>query len=466
MRDNLQDQFDKLLKHIDLTPPPGVWDRIETQLPGQPERQSGSGYRYAVALFFLLSNSLGFFLVYDRYLDNGGGDRLSRLQKIPDVGKPSNKSTTENPRKNPVKPAPNYFQTIIVPTNNNSVPELASVFSRAAHSHTWPKLAGSKPAIDIIQMASNGKPPVSGPAETDLTALGTAPLIKLSEYIPEIISERKRIRNNNLPEEPLLASAGIVPVRSHWHRHQVNTTLDPGNPMSLELSYLNDTAMDPERASLRKKRLDQFKTFDVVRGFHAGTFISLTNSWMSRKYDLLDHPGNRIDPKTYVGMAFGINAGYDINERWGLQFEFAIRNSKGLEFDEKCLYTGDVMHKQLRLWYMRFPLLVKYKLMQINRPSGRPIVLGVLAGPQVNVLYRKSLLVNNEKVPVSNVLINHADIGAIGGVDLDFYLHKNFFLTAGTRLSIASPLQRELPMTLQLGFTLQVNFRVPPKEKL
>jgi Outer membrane protein beta-barrel domain len=471
----------KLLENAEMRPSPGVWDRIEKNIPVRSARKTK--YKYAAAILFLVTSSVGTFMAFDHFLHPGGGDLKAASKKIQQNKYPINH------QKNPGLASDKSYTHTNVPTSNAAVNKpLPGVNNTSANAavpayNLQQAVEVRNPANKTVQIYSASGNMNSSVAAGAGLASDTDPVERsYSNTIPPVLTENAGTGNSisvtaslnrqeyNRIREEAEYLVSVEPVKSKPLPNTginilVSLLPEPKEPVEAIQEPSDKQSLLKAHADKQKhqQKMSQFKIYDVVRGFHIGAFFGFNSSWLTRKNDHREMEHNTIRSRVHIGTNYGVIIGYDYTERWGLQLELAIQSMQGMRYDEFCPIYG-LSHKQLNLGYLKIPLMVKYKLAQVNRPDKRPIVMSVLAGPQFSLLHKKELLVEGEPIPMNKSIINYTELGAQAGLDMDFYLHKNMYLTVGTRFGMNSPLQKSRPMSFQFGVLTQFNFRKPPRE--
>ncbi len=175
-----------------------------------------------------------------------------------------------------------------------------------------------------------------------------------------------------------------------------------------------------------------------MKGFHVGIEGGVNNSWLLHKDNTL-HPliGNMIHRKFDVGASWGISAGYDFSQRFGIEAEWIIKSLQGQTYWENR-YNKILINGQVNLQYMHVPVMFKYKWSKIGRHSQYPRALNLVAGVQYSRLRDAEVVQNGLDIDGVKELFNRDEMGLLLGVEYDMFVHRNYFLSLGARASIST----------------------------
>jgi hypothetical protein len=145
----------------------------------------------------------------------------------------------------------------------------------------------------------------------------------------------------------------------------------------------------------------------------------------------------KMDYVLTFGGSGNVNIGFDFDNQFGLKLEIGFAK---LGQNYKDTYNNDLYSRNIKLNYLQFPLLFKYRVGSEN------IKFYVLAGPQLNLLlsasqkYLKNEANYDEPIPGKPTLIgestitdryNSIDIMARIDFGVDIQVATNLFLNAG-----------------------------------
>jgi len=173
----------------------------------------------------------------------------------------------------------------------------------------------------------------------------------------------------------------------------------------------------------------------AVRGFHIGVDFGSHRNWFVFRQDALNPmiiSDVEIQQPKY-GTQYGVSLGYDFSHKFGMEIEGIFRSAQGIRFQE-IRYNGKlVINAELDLDYMHFPVIFKYKWSKISSRTYNPRVLNLLAGLQYSRLKTVDYISDWSDFEVPEDMFNKNELGITFGLEYDFFLHKNFYISFGAR---------------------------------
>ncbi|GIV35196.1 MAG: hypothetical protein KatS3mg031_2731 [Chitinophagales bacterium] len=215
-----------------------------------------------------------------------------------------------------------------------------------------------------------------------------------------------------------------------------------------------------------------------ARGFHFGIEGGLNSNLMLPK--LNSYPAlitGESKTKFDYGPAFGISAGYDFSDRLGIEVEYIIKSVQGYRYSENR-HNKIFIDGEINLDYMHVPMMIKYKLFHNKLQGARPGIFNVLAGVQYSRLtkaiytFDNHTLYENDSQNVEDQF-NRNELGFLLGVEYDFYLSKNYFVSLGARASYSKDVNYyttfqdwdNRPNSFLIGITGSFHYLMKPKKR-
>lgn len=177
---------------------------------------------------------------------------------------------------------------------------------------------------------------------------------------------------------------------------------------------------------------------DVTRGFHLGTFASAHNNWiLNPALKETITPNSNLVHQLDFGYTYGVAMGYEFSNKWGLQMEWIVNSEQGQRFAKQAIFnSNNKSNTDINLTYTYFPVLLKYRNQRMFSLTKQPLVINYIAGIQYGMLKSAEININNPVV--QDDLLQLSSWGFVWGLDYDFYLNKNYFLTFGARSSLST----------------------------
>ncbi|MFK7903522.1 MAG: hypothetical protein AB8B69_00280, partial [Chitinophagales bacterium] len=179
----------------------------------------------------------------------------------------------------------------------------------------------------------------------------------------------------------------------------------------------------------------------MTRGFHIGSFASAHNNWILNPAlkDYAFSQNSNLIHQLDFGHTYGLAMGYEFSDRWGVQVEWVVNSEQGQKFAKQgrnFAASNSKTNTDINLNYTYFPVLLKYRNQKMFSLTKQPLVINYIAGIQYGML--KSAEINIENPIVQEDLLQLSSWGFVWGLDYDFYLNKNYFLTFGARTSLST----------------------------
>ncbi len=322
----------------------------------------------------------------------------------------------------------------------------------------------------------------------NLSTISTNNSSKISEKKSEILitkNENNRNRNVQLDvsqnQSNTLHSATEVHLIAHENKPQ--RLLAATNSMSMQLmtkmklSLVADGEREYNRMLRRKVSNDMFidellrRQLYFVKGWHIGVKGEFNNTWI-----LVNPPSTgtsmvQLNYKIDAGLAYGLLAGYDFNNKFGFQIEYHLVSQMAQRYEISSQYAAK--NGSIRLNYNHIPLLFKFKWHPLKGVEQKPVVMDYMVGVQYGWL--KSTTKPNliyTAIPGSDYInqqVNLTEWDFVTAVNYDMYLNDRFFISMGGRATFGgnvkklvndniSAKSKNLTLGLEVGLHYKLHF--------
>jgi hypothetical protein len=396
---NFDKAFRDNLRNMEVTPPDGLWDKLDADLDIQIERRKYNHWYYAaiaVLIFFAGFNLISSFDIEEYY---------------------ANKKAETNR---------SYEGTYL--------------------------LAGEHPS-QIAGFSYSHYQRINYPI--DYTFQDNEPLVTVSNYghnryfTPYIgvNASNKMYGDNKKPnkqgknrlKKAQQSSLAVLELQA------------PANPMYIafngKVELVNSNVIAPTNKALERSKggyekddiISQAKpisTLGNIKGFYVGAEYSYTGTRMFQKnsafYPLL---ANDAKYTMQTGRQYGIKVGYHFNHRMALELGWIISSTQGQRFSDN-LYGKIPVSGSINLNYTQIPLLFKYKFARMSGFTKQPVSLNVVGGFAYSHLKSSEMNLNTDRLENISQMVTRNELGVIVGLEYDVYMHQNLFVTFGTRTAI------------------------------
>ncbi|MEY2828751.1 MAG: hypothetical protein RIQ33_609 [Bacteroidota bacterium] len=208
-----------------------------------------------------------------------------------------------------------------------------------------------------------------------------------------------------------------------------------------------------------------------VKGFHIGLKGEFNNTWIlvTQPSSITKATSTQINYKIDAGLAYGFLAGYDFNNKFGLQVEYHLVSQIAQRYEVTSQYTIKDKTTRLKLNYNHIPLLFKFKWHPLKGVEQKPVVMDYMIGVQYGWLKSTDLSTPNIiEADYIKKQINLTEWNLVAGINYDFYLNKNLFLSMGGRATYGSNLKNlfnnnlnEKSRNVTLGIELGMHYKLP-----
>lgn len=318
------------------------------------------------------------------------------------------------------------FILISLSTNNKNVtseaynqvsilegPQLAQQ-STGEQAVTLSQIHTTSPASQITKDME-----LTGEMRSDLL-LTISPLSFLNERRTGIMPANSRISNSERETANLIAVTSQTPVITE------NKILTPENlgPVTEKNTFT------PGQQRI-EAIFDDFN--DALTGFYVG-MNTAGNYTTIVENNPVGFDNTPIVSSGKLGQSKGIFLGYNINQAFGIQLEYNYNSYEGTNYAQVSNIDNK---KSLLLVYDQFPLVIKYRIPQMNYLNHRMKVLNIYAGIQYNKL-KDYHLPQEQRYDDVKSPINENSISVVAGFDYDINVLPSLYLSLGARSHIST----------------------------
>ncbi|MGB0929462.1 MAG: hypothetical protein ACPGVB_01710 [Chitinophagales bacterium] len=440
---HIDDIFRESLRDFEVYPSPSIWENMEFPAPLPFYRKPA----------FITSSVIGVILLIGSILFNN-----SKIESSSNTGSNSLVNQVETIRNYsystiPTPFSPDYYlsQKVIASTSNNTIH--TNQKEVVAQAHTDRLTARGSTSNDSANLES-GIADKHLPNSNDNSSLYSDNSVLESEPVNtpfyftfnllETVSKNVSNFTPHFGYSPLIANVSLNPDESTTKSTTHNTGID--EIPSLSITNLDEPPIDINAAdkdlfvsSERDAIMAQYnQQLSITRGFHLGTFASAHNNWILNPAlkETVTQNSNLVHQLDF-GYTYGVAMGYEFSNKWGLQMEWIVNSEQGQRFSKQALYNStNKSNTDINLTYTYFPVLLKYRNQKMFSLTKQPLVINYIAGIQYGTLKSAEININNPVVQED--LLQLSSWGFVWGLDYDFYLNKNYFLTFGARTSLST----------------------------
>ncbi|MFM2049106.1 MAG: outer membrane protein beta-barrel domain, partial [Bacteroidota bacterium] len=216
-----------------------------------------------------------------------------------------------------------------------------------------------------------------------------------------------------------------------------------------------------------------------VKGFHIGVKGEFNNTWIlvTQPSSITKAQSTQINYKIDAGLAYGFLAGYDFNNKFGLQIEYHLVSQIAQRYEVTSQYTIQDKTTRLKLNYSHIPLLFKFKWHPLKGVEQKPVVMDYMIGVQYGWLKSNDVTALSSTTEGGNSYIkkqvNLTEWDLVGGVNYDIYLNQNFFLSMGGRATYGSNLRNffntnslQKSRNVTIGIEMGLHYKLPFGKKV
>ncbi|MCP4124030.1 MAG: PorT family protein [Bacteroidetes bacterium] len=303
----------------------------------------------------------------------------------------------------------------------------------------------------------------ASPAETALEAEMKDTDLETGEETALVTTEKEVLSEVVAMEQKVNWMAGAMEELEVWKELMEENSATEKE----ELEELIEEAVIEEEDPLTRKQneaMDLYRSYNVNKGFHIGLITGIQNTWVTKETRNPEIDRSLVNTKLAPGYQVGINMGYDITDHFGLMMELKYSDEGGRYYNPA---KDRIEHLDLK--YFEVPIYAKVKHSKMTQKL-RPIVFNYLVGFSYSDLRKMSATIDGSIDQRFGQDYNTTQWGLSAGFDFDFYVHKNFFWTIGTRAGVSGD-SKAFPkfkgadgnsaITIDAGIYTRFSFRLP-----
>lgn len=445
-KNNIDSIFRKNLRDYKVEHSDELWDKIQTNLDKNDAQHQAGTYNWskirksiltaAAVLFFIISGSVFYVINTDQ-----NPQQLAK-NEVMDSKKTSN---IENKINSPL--ANTSLEKISKSEDRISIPKVQGIQEKKIEYSENP--TSTKRSIEELASIS------SQISNKDVSIANSKSLIHLKE-MPLVNNANDRDdRRDNLSKIP-----SALPLQY----------------MTLEDNYELVNSIKDKEFTAREVR--KYKENSLgLKGAYIGVEGQINNTWIltSNLKTEQDAVQTSLDENKTVAYNFsftkgyGIRGGYDFNSRIGVESKI-LKNQIKQEYTETK--EGYNYFRNTELNYIQIPLSFKYKWSRLSSLTKYPMVMNYKIGLQYAYLTDATVNLNNEFIPIKDIL-RKQDMGLVAGIDYDIFFNQKSFVSIGTNLYYGSNLNAfpylvsdkdQKTNNLAIGLNLSLNYKFNTKK--
>lgn len=474
-------EFDKLfrqkLEEASFAPRLDTWDKIQAQLP--PSIPFYHRHKYAIALAMFSFAVMLSFTIHNNFIKPSSRLAVSEQKEILMADITDGKiNTIRQFLDSDVKGA----QKNSIAVKTESIPKV--VYDTWSEESVLKTSTKNQLAEEIEKQQGEAKgdnsPPsriqfnipgiVEGNPNYDASVASKKNDRKKKKYVPvEAPTEKSLFDDDEKLSIPSINSVFKEPAEKH-PAERIVELLPEEMPTSKMIDSLEELALLQKNIKLNDSELKEdqiFSGYKIKKGFYIGPYVGVNNNWLTKVSKRKNSNNQNMDYDIQFGAIYGISTGYDFNERWGLVVEWTYSSAEGQKFKE--IKEGVKTEKEIKLDYLKMPMLVKYRTSFLSPSSSKPISMNVLFGGHYSYLRSKNTFIDNQ-LAFFDQKYNVHQWGLQVGLDFDIYLTQRLFITTGARTGFGANLlgfprpygkNDKDPLSYQTGVYTKLQFRMP-----
>ncbi len=474
---HFDDQMRQRFEDASFAPPPGIWDKIQDDLP--PALPFYRKYKYAIVAAIFAFSFISSHYIYNKYdyassmnefmTDNlrdseilaGDATVISGLN----ISEMSRFVVLNHYRQNErnynasIKAQLEAGETEVSTfANGNAVAES----NKALLAETQQNSTGSgETSVSQKQTEHGSNQKVSSETATNRSA-------------EKSDKQQKRIKKKSAKSDPdnnslslpgsnnqninHLASENSSSIESRNRSNEENIELDKITVDCIQNDEESPYAFNAEKIAQKLKN-----NHHQNRGFFIGPVLGAQYSAMT-KSSKEGVNTSRMEQVPTFGTFYGLSAGYIINSRWTVGVEWIYNSAEGQKFEEPIENT--TVDKFIDLDYMKIPVYIKYRQKFLHSGQGVPATFNLLGGLHYSRLKSTSTYINGEVEPFE-INYNKQQWGLMAGFEFDLYPVDRIFFTFGGRASFNADLAAfpslrgangTAPFSVQTGLYAKIHY--------
>lgn len=481
---DFDEQMRQRFEDASFAPPPGLWDKIQDDLP--PALPFYRKYKYAIVAAIFAFSFISSHYIYNKYDyassmnefmteslrdseilsgDNTviSGLNISEMSRFVTINKYRQNERNYNAA---VKAKQlESGQTEVSPFSNGSA-TTESNKTLLAENQQYTTSSEQESATHKKQVATQNGHQKS----TSKTGEATIPIISAEK------SGKQEKRNKKKPVSPssdrkntqLIESHDEIANQSALENNASDDSRDLSNEEKIDLEQMTVDCIQDDEASPYEFNAEKV-TQKLKKNHHqnSGFFIGPT---LGAQYSAMTKSSkegvntSRMDQTPTFGAFYGLSAGYIINSRWTVGIEWIYNSAEGQKFTETTNNT--TMDKYIDLDYMKIPVYFKYRQKFLHAGNGVPATFNFLGGFHYSRLKSTSTYINGEIEPFE-LNYNKQQWGLMAGFEFDLYPVDRIFFTFGGRASFNADIEAfpsvrgangTAPFSVQTGVYAKIHY--------
>lgn len=428
---NFDKQFRDNLRNMEVTPPAGLWDKLEGDLDQQRELVKYNHWYYAaivLLVFFSGFNLISAFDVEEYYAAN----ELAKQNKFDGT-------------------------YLLAGEHPSQVAGFSYSHYRRINKPLDYAFVDSEPLVTVTNYRENRY-------FTPYIGTNTSKVMYGKDGQKQNIAANDRFANaNSLAGGLELQTPKNAYLTVSPQQHLLdNPAKDKATPAAPEM------LADGDIVKFRKP----VNALGHIKGFYVGGEYVFTNTRMFQKnsafYPLL---GKDAQYTFQRGYQYGVKVGYHFNHRMALELGWIINSAQGQHYSDN-LYGKIPVSGSINLTYTQVPLLFKYKFARISGITKQPVSLNLIGGVAYGRLKTSSMSINDDRLEDISEMVSQNELGVIMGVEYDIYAHKNLFVTFGARTGLFADtkvftgLEKDAPRlrNFSVGVSAAIHYQLPKRK--
>ncbi len=432
---NFDKQFRDNLRNGEVTPPAGLWDKLDADLDLQKERVKYNHWYYAsvaLLLFFAGFNMLSSFNVEEYYAAN----KLANEHKYD--------GTYLLAGEHPSQVAGfsyGHYRRINNPINYNFEDNepLVTVNNYASSRYFTPYIGVNASKFMYGNNKGNHKAPIENRIAKAQTAFTALELQAPANPLYVAYDGKEQLLDEQLIEPTIMA------------------------PLKSKGTY------NPEDITKHNKPIS---TLSNIKGLYVGAEYVYTTTRLFQKnsafYPLLGYDAKY---SFQTGYQYGVKVGYHFNHRMALELGWIINSTQGQSFSDN-LYGKIPVIGSINLTYTQVPLMFKYKFARMSGITKQPVSFNIIGGFAYSRLKASKMNLNTDRLENISEMVARNEVGVIVGLEYDIYVHKNMFVTFGARTGIYTDThvfkgyEKEAPRlhNFTVGASAAIHYQLPKRK--
>lgn len=474
---HFDDLFRKRFEDASFAPPPGIWDKIQDDLP--PALPFYRKYKYAIVAAIFAFSFMSSHYMYHKYdyalkMDEFMTDNLRDSEILSEnetvisglnISEMSRFVTLNNYRKN--EKSYNAAKKAQLELIESEISSFTNGNASVESSKTLLSENQSNSSSNGGSISDQNKQPNQATQATQNNSTRSA-LHHSAEKSKRQQRKDNKKASRSAEEKISQASSASPELADLSDENATDTNRALTTEENLELNKIAlDCIQDDEESpyEFNAEKIDQVskKNHHQNSGFFIGPMLGAHYTAMT-KSSREGVNSSRMEQTPSFGAFYGLSAGYIINSRWTAGIEWIYNSAEGQRFAETI---NDVkLNKYIDLDYMKIPVYVKYRQKFLHSGHGVPATFNLLGGFHYSRLKSTSTYINGQVEPFE-LNYNKQQWGLMAGLEFDFYPVDRIFFTVGGRASFNADIEAfpsvrgangTAPFSVQTGVYAKIHY--------